>query len=112
MAEAIDKLLSAYIAEHRAGGEADPLAYLHRADDAERNQLALLIDAYLERSPGQDWDPQAYSGSAAERVVDELNRSLHGAAGLWPAMLPRLRTQARLTRRQVVEKLIAALGIT
>ncbi len=28
MADDVQKLLSEYIAEHRAGGEADPLAYL------------------------------------------------------------------------------------
>ena len=70
----------------------------------------LLIDGYLARSPGAEWDPGAFAGSAAERVADEVGRALHGTAGLWPAMLPRLRKRARLTRPQVVERLAATLG--
>ena len=72
MPDDVQKLLSEYIAEHRAGGEADPLAYLERADEGDRPELAPLIDGYLARSPGRDWDPEAYAGSAAERVADEL----------------------------------------
>ena len=110
MADDVQKLLSEYIAEHRAGGAADPLVYLDRAAEADRPELAALLDAYLARSPGRDWDPAAYSGSAAERVAESVGRSLTGAAGLWPAVLPRLRNQMRLTRAQVVERLSAALG--
>ena len=110
MPDEIQKLLSEYIAEHRAGGEADPLAYLERADEGDRGELAALIDGYLARSPGREWDPDAYAGSAAERVADELGKALLGSSGLWPAILPRLRKQARLTRAQVVERLSAALG--
>ena len=54
MPDDVQKLLSEYIAEHRAGGEADPIAYLDRADDADRPELTELIDAYLVRSPGRD----------------------------------------------------------
>ena len=111
MADDVRDLLSEYIAEHRAGGEADPLVYLARADEGDRRELALLIDGYLDRSPGREWDPEAYTGSAAERVAEEVGRSLRGASGLWPTVLPRLRNQARLTRAQVVEKLSAALGV-
>ena len=43
----VDRLLADYIAEHRAGGEADPSEYLSRASPAHRRELAVLIDAYL-----------------------------------------------------------------
>ncbi len=106
------ELLSEYIAEHRAGGEADPLAYLERVEGLDRAELAALIDAYLVRSPGRDWDADAYHGSAAERVAEGIARSLQlGAAGWWPTVLPRLRDQLELTRAQVVERLSAALGV-
>jgi hypothetical protein len=110
MAEDVDKLLSEYIAEHRAGGTANPRAYLDRASEADRPELAELLDAYLARSPGREWDAAAYTGSAAERVAESVGRSLAGASGLWPAILPRLRHQARLTRAEVVARLSAALG--
>lgn len=110
MADDVTKLLSEYIAEHRAGGKADPLEYVDRAG-AERGELAELIDGYLARSPGREWDAEAYKGSAAERVADTFGRSLQGAGGWWPTMLPRLRHQAALTRGQVVERLSAMLGV-
>jgi hypothetical protein len=107
----VEKLLSEYIAEHRAGGEADPLAYLARVEGTDRAELTELIDAYLVRSPGREWDPAAFKGSAAEKVADGITRSLEGASGWWPMVLPRLRDRARLTRRQLVERLSAALGV-
>jgi hypothetical protein len=110
MADDVKQLLSEYIAEHRAGGEADPLAYLDRAEPGDRAELAALIDGYLARSPEREWDSEAYRGSAAERVTEAVGRSLFGSAGMWPAILPRLRHQAKLTRRQVVERLSSALG--
>jgi hypothetical protein len=112
MAE-IPELLSEYIAEHRAGGEADPRAYLERVEGFDRAELATLIDTYLARSPGQAWDAETYKGSAAERAAEEISRSLRiGAAGWWPTVLPRLRNQFQLTRGQVVDRLSAALGAT
>jgi hypothetical protein len=108
----VEQLLSEYIAEHRAGGEADPLAYLDRVEGADRAELTELIDAYLVRAPGREWDPEAYRGSPAEKVAEGVARSLQGASGWWPMILPRLRDRAQLTRRQVVERLSSALGVT
>lgn len=107
----VDKLLSEYIAEHMAGGKADPLEYLNRIEGAERDELATLIDGYLVRSPGRNWNPEAYKGSGAERAADAVGQALEGVSGWWPAALPRMRAKARLTRRQVVERLSAALGV-
>ena len=81
----VDRLLADYIAEHRAGGEADPREYLSRASPAQRTELAALIDAYLARAPRQPFDQAAFRGSSAERTVDELERAIAGQAGLWPA---------------------------
>lgn len=107
----VDRLLADYIAEHRAGGEADPRAYLSRASPGKRTELAVLIDAYLARAPRQAFDQEAYRGSSAERTVDELERAFVGQAGLWPALLPRLRDRAGLRRSVLVERLAAALGV-
>jgi len=107
----VERLLHEYIAEHRAGGEADPLAYLERVEGTDRAELAELLDAYLERAPGRDWDPVAYRGSAAERLVEGLDRSLRGQAGLWPSLLPRLRERARVRRADLVARLAEGLGV-
>jgi len=108
----LDRLLAAYIAEHRAGGEADPREFLSRVSPPERPELAALIDAYLVRAPRQRFDEAAFRGSSAERTVDELERAIAGQGGLWPALLPRLRDRAGLKRSELVERLAAALGVS
>lgn len=106
----IDHLFKQYIADHRAGGEADPLAYLDRTAEADRTELAGLIDGYLSRAPRQAFDAEKFAASTAASAVDALSRSLGGQAGLWPSLLPRLRERARLKRADVVERLTESLG--
>ncbi len=107
----VDRLLAEYVAEHRAGGDADPREFLTRASPPQRTELAALIDAYLARAPRQQFDETSFRGSTAERTVDELERAIAGQAGLWPALLPRLRDRAGLRRSELVERLAAALGV-
>jgi hypothetical protein len=107
----IDRLLREYIAEHKSGGEADPVAYLEKVEAGDRRKLAVLIEGYLERSPGRAWDPEAYKGSGAERLVEGLEGSLTGEAGLWPSLLPRLRNRARIKRADLVDQLAKKLGL-
>ncbi len=107
----VEELFKEYVAEHRAGGEADPSAYLERVEGLDRDELATLIDAYLVRSPGRSWDPEAFEGSAAQGLVPGLERSIGGEAGAWPVLLPRLRERARIRRAELVEQLAAALGV-
>lgn len=106
----VEKLLSEYIAEHGAGGKADPLEYLNRVEGTDRAELEALIEGFLERSPGREWDAASYAGSSAERAAESVSRSLEGVSGWWPAVLPRMRSRARLTREEVVRRLAAALG--
>lgn len=108
----VDRLLAEYVAEHRAGGEADPHEYLSRASTSQRTELAALMDAYLARAPRHQFDEADFRGSSAERTVDELERAIGGQAGLWPALLPRLRDRAGLKRSELVERLAAALGVS
>jgi hypothetical protein len=108
----VDRLLADYIAEHRAGGEADPREYLSRASPAQRTELAALIDTYLTYAPRQPFNQVTFRGSSAERTVDELERAIAGQAGLWPAVLPSLRDRAGLKRSELVERMAAILGVS
>lgn len=108
---AVDRLFGDYASEHRAGGAADPRDYLARAPEGERDELAALIDAYLARAPRRRFDAAAFRGSDAERIVDDLERALGGASGLWPAILPELRHRAGLKRSELVFRLADALGV-
>ncbi len=107
----VDKLFSDYIAEHRAGGEANPRTYLEKVEGIDRDELATLIDAYLVRSPGQGWDARAFEGSSAQQWAQGMERSMGGRAGLWPLLLPRLRERAKIKRAELVERLARALGV-
>jgi hypothetical protein len=107
----VERLLAAYIEEHQAGGEADPRRYLAQVSRVERLELAALIDAYLVRAPAAPVDFAAPADPSAERILDALERSLAGQAGLWPALLPRLRDRAGLKRSELVGRLAGALGL-
>lgn len=107
----IDTLFADYVAEHRSGGEADPLLYLEQAQGPERAELAALIDGYLVRAPGQGWDGEAFKGSLAATWTEGMGRSLSGSAGIWPVLLPSLRERARIRRSELVERLAGALGV-
>jgi hypothetical protein len=106
----VDQLLSEYKEAHRGGRDADPRPFLARASGVDRDLLAALIDAYLERAPRQEFDAEAFQASPAASVAEEVQRSLAGESGMWPAVLPRLRGRARLKRAEVVSQLAARLG--
>ena len=107
----VEQLLADYVAEHRQHGDADPLVFIERAEPADRRELAALIDAYLARAPRRPFDEAAFRDSPEDQLVEALERSLDGTGGLWPTLLPRLRAAAGLKRRELVERLAAALGV-
>ena len=107
----VDRLLSEYIEEHRKAGSADPRRYLEQVDGVDRKELEALIGGFLERAPRRRWDPTAYPQSSASVLVDRLDRTLHGASGRWPTVLPALRDKAKLRRNELVKRLATALGV-
>ncbi|HET8951957.1 MAG TPA: hypothetical protein VFN44_15655 [Solirubrobacteraceae bacterium] len=108
----VERLFEEFTREDREGGEADPLAYLARVQGADRAELEALIDGYLARAPRRPFDREAFEAAGARAAAEEIGRSLGGASGQWPALLPRLRHRARLRRADVVARLAAELGAT
>jgi hypothetical protein len=106
----VERLLAEYKQAHHSGAGSDPRPFLERVSGTEREQLAGLIDAYLARAPRRGFDEAAFRDSPATAVAESVQRSLAGAGGLWPALLPRLRTQARIRRADLVAELAARLG--
>jgi hypothetical protein len=105
----IDELLREYKEAHGAGS-GDPRPFLSRAQAADRAVLAALIEGYLENAPRREFDREEFLESPAAPVAEGVQRSLAGAGGLWPALLPRLRAQARVKRADLVRELAARLG--
>jgi hypothetical protein len=106
----VERLLADYKEAHQGGGDADPRPYLARVSGVDRELLAGLIDAYLAQAPRRPFSAEAFGESRAAPVAEEVQRSLAGAGGMWPALLPRLRARARLRRAEVVAQLAARLG--
>ena len=108
------EIFSEFVSSHRRDGATDPREFLARTEGVDREELRLLIEAYLQRAPRQEWDAEAYSGSIAERAIAAASPEFDGPAVEdaqgWPELLPALRNGARLRRAAVVERLAAALG--
>lgn len=112
----VDNLFREYLAEHRAGGEADPRSFLARAEGADRLELAALIEAILERSPGREWDAVAFAGSPAARAAEsvatewDLEGEVEEASVGWRELLPALRNRVQVRRRDLVARLAEGIG--
>ena len=104
------QLLSEYKQASRESGDADPRPYLARASGTDRELLAGLIDAYLEQAPRREFDVERFQGSPAATIAEEVQRSLTGESGIWPALLPQLRRRSELKRSELVHQLAARLG--
>ena len=105
----VEEILAKYMAEFEAGTAEMPPSYLEMVDEGSRQELAAGIDRYLMNAPRREWDAAAYEASQAGRIADRLWRSMDGASGEGPILLPQLRERRRLTRRKVTERLAAWL---
>ena len=107
----VQRLFTEYKEAHQASdGKFDPGALIEQVSDGDRVELIALIDAYLERAPRRAFSAEEFRRSAAAPVAEAVQRSLAGQAGLWPALLPRLRNRARIKRADLVAELAERLG--
>jgi hypothetical protein len=108
----VENLFRAYVAGHRGGDGPSEHDFLSQVEGVDRDELAAMIDAYLTRAPRRAWDPSEFEASGAAPFVQSVARSLQGSAGLWPTLLPRLRTRVRIARKDLVGELADRLGVT
>jgi transcriptional regulator with XRE-family HTH domain len=105
-----DRALSDFIDAWNAGERPSVNRFLERVPAAEQDELASLINAFLEWAPNPAYsDHQRRAIAADPAVVATLD--LIEERGLWPALLPSLRRRARITRDQLVERLAELLGV-
>ncbi|MBX5469507.1 MAG: hypothetical protein IRZ21_06370 [Thermoleophilaceae bacterium] len=107
----IDRLLSEFVDAWNAGERPRVEEYLARAPEDRRDELADLIEAFLDVAPTPDYSPETLEELMRHPAVLASVEALEGRSGLWPSLLPRLRRRARLRRDQVVSALVERLGI-
>jgi hypothetical protein len=113
----VQQLLDAFIAQDQGATPAEPAEFLDQLHGTERAELIDLIDAYLAHAPRRPVTPEQLRGTAAvppaaRDLADALQRSMFGASGEWPVLLPRLRDRARIARKALVSELAARLGVS
>jgi hypothetical protein len=108
----VDRLLREYLERFESGGSVDPSDLLDQLEGGDRARLSTLIEGYLEHgAPAQEWDPEAFEGSVAERAVARVAESWSEASGQLPRELVKLRNERRITRSELVRGLAEALGV-
>lgn len=108
---AIEQLLGEFVDAWNAGRRPDVSAYLERAPDTERDELAAQLDTWLQIAPTPDYDQTTRAAIAAEPA---LRAALDAAAAIrspLSARLPTLRERSGLAVRDVARRLVAIFGL-
>src|SRR5215207_2897901 len=107
----IDRALSEFIDDWNAGRRPQVDEYLERVDEADRAELADQLMTWLAVAPTPEYDEAAREAIAAEPVVQEAIAAMSSQSGLWPALLPRLRSRAALSLGELASKLTSVVGL-
>jgi hypothetical protein len=107
----IDRALSEFIDDWNAGRRPQVDACLERVAEADRAPLADQLMTWLEIAPTPQYGDVAREAIAAEPVVQEAIAAMSSESGLWPALLPRLRSRAALSLGDLASKLTRAMGL-
>ena len=111
MTPARERILSQFIDAWNAGLRPEADAYLERAPEEERAELAEDISSFLTWAPTPDYSAATLEQIAAEPIVQAALAAARGPGGLWPELLPRLRARAALSRTQVAAALVELLRL-
>jgi hypothetical protein len=106
-----DRVLSDFIDAWNAGRRPDVGEHLARVDPDRRDELAGDIAAFVAFAPTPDYDDDAIAAIRAEPAVASAAAAARSTGGLWPALLPRLRSRAALSPAQLAAAVVGALGL-
>jgi hypothetical protein len=107
--EPVDRLLNDFIEAWNAGGRPQVDEYVDRAPEAERDELAVLIGAFLEIAPTPPYSAEQLDELRRDPMVRKIASLVADESGA--TTLPGLRERAKLKREQVVEGLARTLGL-
>lgn len=106
-----EQLLGEFAEQWVAGQRPEVEEYLLRTEADDQSELRRLIEAFVVDAPRPEYSDETLDEIGRQPTVQQLVASLSGESGLWPSVLPRLRREAKLTRDQVVARLIEQLEL-
>ena len=107
----IQQILGEFIDAWNAGRRPDVGAYLRRAPEAERDELAEQLATWLQIAPTPDYDDATRAAICEEPA---LRAALEAAADIRSPLavrLPRLRARSGLAVRDVARRLVAIFDV-
>lgn len=110
MAE-IDSLVSNFVDDWNAGRRPLIEDWLVRADAADRDELRRQLGAFLAVAPTPRYDRGTVDALLNSVIAESAAAAFETGQGAWPSLLPRLRTQAGLSMRELAERLLVIAGI-
>ena len=106
-----DRILSEFIDAWNAGRRPDVEAYLARAHDRDRGELAHELMAFLRFAPTPAYSEDDLEAIRADPIVAGALGAARGRAGLLPTLLVRLRTRLGLSNADVASELVRSLEL-
>jgi hypothetical protein len=106
-----DRALNEFVDAWNAGERPRVEQYLERAPEDEREELASLLNAFLEQAPTPNYSEETLEELMQEPAVESAAGLIDSRSGLWQALLPRLRRRAKMKRAEVVMRLAELLEV-
>ncbi len=111
----VDTLFREYVAKRREAGRLDPGSFLSKVEGVDRAELEVLIDGFLARERGPQWDPDEFADSPAARVTEAISSrwgewEVTSESVPWSELLPALRDRVAIKRAELVQRLAVAIG--
>jgi transcriptional regulator with XRE-family HTH domain len=108
---AVEQILGEFVDAWKAGRRPDLTEYLARAPEAERDELAGLLAAWLEIAPTPAYDAPAREAIAREPALRSALDAAAWAREPLAARLAALRERAGLAVGDVARRLVAVFGL-
>src|SRR4051812_43114622 len=108
----IDQVLSEFIDAWNAGRRPSVRDYLGRLPDGrDRDALADVLTTWLETAPTPRYSDEVRAAIASEPVVAQLFERADADAGLWPTVVPQLRSRAGLSIADLATRLVERFSL-
>ncbi|MEA2155725.1 MAG: hypothetical protein QOE11_1865 [Solirubrobacteraceae bacterium] len=108
---AVEQLLGEFVDAWKAGRRPDVEAYLERAPQAEREELAAQLEAWLQIAPTPAYDATARAAIAQEPALRAAREAAAEIRSPLSVRLPTLRERSGLAVRDVARRLVSIFGI-